>query len=91
MASRYDWRRYGSVPEAIVTVIGDHYGLYGRVLPLDTDLSQDLGTDELDRLEVLITIEELFDIRLDRSAQASIRTIRDLVAMVELALAPSHS
>jgi hypothetical protein len=36
----YDWGRLGTTHGAVVTVIGDHYGLYGRGLPLDTDLGR---------------------------------------------------
>jgi len=87
MSGTYDWRRFGSVPEAVVTIVGDHYGLYGRILPLETDLSADLGSDDLDRLEVIMTVEELFDVRFDARSWASARTLRDLAAQVEEALA----
>lgn len=87
MSATYDWRRFGSVPEAVAATVGDYYGLYGRFLPLDTDLGVDLGSDDFDRLEVIMTVEELFDVRFDAAARNSIRILRDLVARVEDALA----
>lgn len=87
MSAIYDWRRFGSVPDAVAATVGDYYGLYGRFLPLDTDLSADLGSDDFDRLEVIMTLEELFDVRLDPEVRESIRILRDLVTRVEEALA----
>jgi acyl carrier protein len=86
MSGTYDWRRFGSVSEAVAATVGDYYGLYGRFIPLDTDISVDLGSDDFDRLEVIMTVEELFDVRLDAGARDSIRLLRDLVARVEEAL-----
>jgi acyl carrier protein len=87
MSSGYDWRRFGTVRDAVVTIIGDHYGLYGRILPLDTDLMADLDSDEIDRLEVLMTMEEVFDVRFSRAAQAGVRTVGDVLSLVESTLA----
>jgi acyl carrier protein len=87
----YDWGRLGTTHGAVVTVIGDHYGLYGRGLPLDTDLVADLGSDEVDKLEVLMTIEELFDVRFDQAARAAVRTVGDVVELVRSALAQRPS
>jgi acyl carrier protein len=86
MSATYDWRRFGSIPEAVAATVGDYYGLYGRLLPLDTDLSRHLGSDDFDRLEVIMAVEELFDVRFGVSDRAAIRTLRDLVTRVEEAL-----
>lgn len=82
-----DWAKFGaSVSAVVMTVIGDQFRLYGRVLPPETDLVTDLGAvDDLEVLEVLMTMEELFDVRFDpgvtRSTR-SIRTVGDVVALV---------
>jgi acyl carrier protein len=79
-----DWAKFGaSVPAVVMTVIGDQFRLYGRVLPPETDLVNDLGAvDDLEVLEVLMTMEELFDIRFDPDATRSIRSVGDVVALV---------
>ena len=79
-----DWRRFGaSVPAVVKTVIGDQYRLYGRVLPDDTDLVADLGSvDAIEVTEVLMTMEELFDLRFAPGATATIRTAGDVVDLV---------
>ncbi|MGH8900544.1 MAG: hypothetical protein ACRDYA_02425 [Egibacteraceae bacterium] len=87
MESRYyNWKRLGTVREAVMTVIGDFYGLYGRILLPETDLAADLGSDEVDDLELLMTIEELFEIRFDKASRAAVATVGDVIDLVETAL-----
>jgi acyl carrier protein len=80
-----DWTRFGaSVPAVVMTVIGDQFRLYGRVLPRDTNLVTDLGmVDDIEVLEVLMTMEELFNLRFEVTASRSIRTVGDVVDLVE--------
>jgi len=80
-----DWTKFGaSVSAVVMTVIGDQFRLYGRVLPQDTDLVTDLGTiDDIEIHEVLMTMEELFSLRFEAGASRSIRTVGDVVDLVE--------
>ena len=80
-----NWQRFGaSVPAVVKTVIGDQYRLYGRVLPEETDLLAGLGAvDDIEIHEVLMTMEELFDVRFGREVIGSIRTVGDVIALVE--------
>lgn len=86
--SGIDWRSLGiSVPAIVMTVIGDQFRLYGRVLPLTTDLVADLGSeDDIELLEVVMTMEELFQIRFPSDVGSGIRTVGDVVMLVERAL-----
>ena len=81
-----EWTRLGTIREAVVKVIGDHYGLYGRVLRLDLELERDLGSDRLDKLEILMTLEELFDVYFSPVAAERASTIGDVIVIVEEAL-----
>ena len=80
-----EWQKLGASVSAVVkTVIGDQFRLYGRVLPEETDLITDLGSvDDIEVLEVLMTMEELFNLRFDPEVTNSIRTVGDVVALVE--------
>ena len=80
------WRQLGSVREAVLKIVGDHYGLYGRVLRDQLALEDDLGSDRLDKLEILMTMEELFGVYFEESVPESVVTIGDLVGAVEVAL-----
>jgi acyl carrier protein len=82
-----DWTKLGSsVSEVVMIVLGDHYGLYGRILPADTDLIDDLGSDWVDLEEVLMTMEELFTLRFDPAVSSTVRTVADVVTLVERGL-----
>ena len=84
-----DWTKLGaSVSAVVMTVIGDQFRLYGRVLPLSTDLLADLGSeDDIEKLEVLMTMEELFSLRFEPNVIKSVRTVGDVVSLVEEGLA----
>jgi acyl carrier protein len=86
----YDWRRLGTVREAVVTVIGDHLGVHGRGLSLETDLA-DLGADEVDVYEVLMTMEELFGVRFHRAVFGTVKSVGQVVDLVEETLPSANS
>ncbi len=67
----------------VVDFVGDHYGFYGQVLPPDTRLVDDLGADPIDIAELLITIEEEFDVELNLASGAPLHTIADLLSLVQ--------
>ena len=85
MMAGVDWTRFGaSVPAVVMTVIGDQFRLYGRVLPRDTSLVADLGTiDDIEVHEVLMTMEELFSLRFEDNVSRTIHTVGDVVELVE--------
>lgn len=89
--SGYDWRHLGDVRDAVVTIIGDHYGLYGRILPMSTDLVDDLESDFIDKLEVLMTMEELFGVYFTSADRAAVKTVGDVVELTERALERNSS
>ena len=57
---------------------------------MDTEL-QDLGSDAFDKLEVLMTMEELFSLYFQPTDRVGITTVGDIVALVERSLAEQHS
>lgn len=84
-----EWRRLGGVEEAILKVIGDHYGVPARSLSRDTELTRDLGADYIDTREVIMTLEELFDVYFDVAPGAeSIRTVGDVIDLVRRGVFP---
>jgi acyl carrier protein len=68
-------------------VIGDHYGVPARSLSRDTHLAGDLGADEIDSREVLMTLEELFEVYFDPNPGAiRVETVGDAIDLVLEAL-----
>ncbi len=54
---------------------------------LDDNLELDLGLDSLSRIELMVALEELFDIDLPAEAGPALFTVRDLVVKVQECLA----
>ncbi len=87
-ASRlHPWRQLGVPADAVLKVIGDHYGVPARSLSRDTHLARDLGADAIDAGEVLMTLEELFEVYFDPGLGASrVETVGDAIDLVEKTL-----
>lgn len=48
-----------------------------------TDIMEDLGADSLDIVELMMTVEEEFDITIDESDARSFKTVGDVVNYIE--------
>lgn len=55
----------------------------GSFIDLDTDLMEDLNADSLDAVEIIMDIEEEFDITVDEEDVENIRTIADIINYIE--------
>ena len=55
----------------------------GAFINLDTDLQEDLDADSLDAVEIIMNIEEEFDIKVDDDELENIKTIGDIVKYIE--------
>ncbi len=54
---------------------------------LEASLADDLGADSLDAVEVIMSLEDEFNISIDDEAAQSIKTVKDLVDYIEKAIA----
>lgn len=71
-------------------LIASHTGVGVASLHEPTCLVADLGCDSLDVIEILMAMEEEFDILSSPEDDAAVRTVGDLLALVErLAGAPA--
>ena len=50
---------------------------------LEANLAQDLGADSLDAVEVVMALEDEFDIEIEDDAAQNIKTIGDIVSYIE--------
>ncbi|MBF1052855.1 MAG: acyl carrier protein [Peptostreptococcus sp.] len=55
----------------------------GAFINLDTNLQEDLDADSLDAVEIIMNIEEEFDIKVDDDKLENIKTIGDIVKYIE--------
>ena len=55
----------------------------GAFINLDTNLQEDLDADSLNAVEIIMNIEEEFDIKVDDDELENIKTIGDIVKYIE--------
>lgn len=72
---------------AIVTDLARQRFGWTGVVDAETRLVEDLGLDSLKALEMIIEIENRFEIRIDESSESGIVTVADLVAVIDRAVA----
>ncbi len=71
------------IQESVVRIIADHLGLPAASLKLQDQLSNDLGADSFDHIELIITIEENFNIRIPQEKWKDLKMIVDMVTYIQ--------
>jgi len=73
----------GSGPDSdltdrIRTIVSEQFGVNMDEVTPDSSILDDLGADSLDVVELVMTLEDVFDIEVPDEAAESIRTIADV-------------
>ena len=58
-------------------------GYIEKEITLDTNLADDLGADSLDMADVVMAIEDEFEVEVPDDTAANVRTVADIVAFIE--------
>ncbi len=69
--------------DKIKKILADTLDVNEDELSADTNIATDLGADSLDVVEILMSIEDEFDIEIPDSEIENIRTIGELVEYIE--------
>ena len=69
--------------EKIKELLADQLDASADDMSMDTDIAGDLGADSLDVVELLMSIEDEFDVEIPDEEIESIKTIGDLVKYIE--------
>ena len=69
--------------EKIKTIIANELGIDEEKVTLEARLSEDLGADSLDAVELIMAIEDEFDIEVNDEAAQTIQKVKDIVDYVE--------
>ena len=64
--------------ERIRTIVSEQFGVNMAEVTPDSNILDDLGADSLDVVELVMTLEDEFDIEVSDEAAESIRTIADV-------------
>ena len=71
------------VLEKIKVILAEQFDVEEDSLKNETDLQEDLGADSLDVVDLLMSIEDEFEIEIPDEEIENIRTVGDLVNYIE--------
>lgn len=69
--------------ESVAAIIADHFEIETDELDMSTSLVDDLGADSLDSFEIMMALEDEFDIDIPTEDAEDLRTISDIVNYLE--------
>ena len=72
--------------EKVKTIIANELGVDENKITPQARLTEDLGADSLDAVELIMAIEDEFEIEVNDEAAQKIHTVQDIVDYVEKVL-----
>jgi len=69
--------------DRVKDIIVDELGVNAEDVKLTASLSDDLGADSLDAVELIMAIEEEFDIEIPDEIASEMKTVKDIVSYLE--------
>ncbi|HBN11902.1 MAG TPA: acyl carrier protein [Ruminococcus sp.] len=64
-------------------IVADQLDVDAEKVTMDSNITEDLGADSLDTVDLVMSIEEVFDIEIPDEAVENIKTIGDIVNYIE--------
>ena len=68
-----------SVQERVIDIVSDQLGVDKEKISSETSFVNDLGADSLDQVELVMELEEEFDINIPDDAAENLQTIEDVI------------
>ena len=69
--------------ERLCELLGEQFGVEPETITLETSFEEDLGADSLDLVEMMMALEEEFDVgEIGEKAARSIRTVGDVIDLI---------
>lgn len=72
--------------EKLKTIISEVLSVDPEEITMDTTFTDDLGADSLDVYQIIMGIEQEFDIEIDAETAESITTVEEAVEMIKNAI-----
>ena len=71
------------VLEKIAAILASQFEVDAETITADTDFVEDLNADSLDVVDMLMSLEDEFDVEIPDEEIENIHTVGDLVAFIE--------
>ncbi len=72
-----------SVPERVIDIVAEQLGVDKEKITTETSFVNDLGADSLDTVELVMELEEEFDINIPDDAAEKIQTVGQAIDFIE--------
>ncbi len=72
-----------SVEERVVNIVAEQLGVEKEKITRDSNFVNDLGADSLDTVELVMELEEEFDINIADDAAEKIQTVGEAIGHIE--------
>ena len=69
--------------EKVQDIVAEGLGIDKATITMESDLSNDLGADSLDAVELIMAIEEEFDINIEDEDAQALQTVGQIVEYIE--------
>jgi len=80
-----------SVEERVIEIVGEQLGVNKDQISRETSFVNDLGADSLDTVELVMELEEEFDINIPDDAAEKIQTVGQAIDHIEAAISATGS
>jgi acyl carrier protein len=77
------WRSETMVFEKVRGIIAEELGIEEDTIKLESDISEDLGADSLDAIELIMEVESRFEVEIADNEAAKIKKVSDIVNYLE--------
>ena len=72
-----------SVEDRVVNIVAEQHGVEKEKITRESNFVNDLGADSLDTVELVMELEEEFDINIADDAAEKIQTVGEAIAHIE--------
>lgn len=69
--------------EKLKEMVAEQFGIEEDIIKIDSTLTDDLAADSLDMVELVMNIEEVFDINFEDEDIEKLQTLKDVVKYIE--------
>ena len=69
--------------DKVKAIIADQLGVDENTIEMESSIVEDLGADSIDAIDLILSIQEEFDVEIPDEAVEGIKTISDIVKYIE--------